>query len=94
LEPSCLAALAIRSDRAFDSWNTLGTVEKLQNDDGSWPASVGDDRKGCWVTALATVTLMAFRQEDERQRGTVQWLIQAKGREAKTGSGAGISNAR
>ena len=82
LEPACLAVLAIRNDRAFNSAGVLDGLEKVQNEDGSWTSFVGDDGNGCWVTAVATLTLMTFRQNNKHLHSAVRWLTQAKGREA------------
>ena len=81
LEPSCLAALvpelyadALRRVRDF--------LLHVQNPNGSWPAIVGDDPDGAWVTSLA---MMALRHHEPaipaRLRG-FRWLINCRGKES------------
>jgi hypothetical protein len=82
LEPTCLAILALRRRRTTDLELALRRVEKMQNRDGSWPAFVGDQPEGCWVTSLAVLTLMAVTGVSELVQLGVRWLIDAKGREA------------
>jgi hypothetical protein len=82
VEPTCLAALALRNDRGADLELALHAVENLQNKDGSWPAFNGDDSEGCWTTSLAVISLMAIGRETERLKSAIRWLIDAKGREA------------
>ena len=82
IEPTCLAILALRNDRRADLELALHAVENLQNKDGSWPAFTGDDPEGCWTTALAVLSLMAIGRETERLKSAIQWLLDARGREA------------
>ena len=52
-----------------------------QNQDGSWPAFVGD-RDGSWVTALAVLTLSINNGISPIVERAVHWLIEHNGREA------------
>ena len=58
------------------------TLETSQNQDGGWPAFVGTEPHGCWVTALGALTLLAMGRCGERVKTATHWLLQAKGREA------------
>src|SRR6266568_818205 len=59
LESGCLAALALglRSDGAHRVQDFL---LRVQNPNGSWPAFVGDDTDGGWVTSLALIALRDY----------------------------------
>jgi len=57
-------------------------LQGLQNEDGSWPAFTGDEAEGCWTTALAVLSLIAGRQATKSMELGIQWLIDARGREA------------
>jgi hypothetical protein len=54
----------------------------LQNPDGSWPAFAGDEREGCWVTALAAITLIATHLGTKNVESAIRWILCARGREA------------
>jgi hypothetical protein len=82
IEAACLAILALRNDPPADLKLALHAVEASQNQDGSWPAFIGDDAEGCWTTALAVLSLMAARRDTERLKSAIRWLLDAEGREA------------
>jgi hypothetical protein len=82
VEPTCLAILALRHQPSAHLERALDTIEKLQNQDGSWPAFIGDEPEGCWTTALAVLSLMAARHRTKRLASGIQWLLNARGREA------------
>ncbi len=82
VEPTCLAILALRHQPSAHLERALDTIENLQNKDGSWPAFIGDEPEGCWTTALAVLSLMAARHRTKRLAGGIQWLLNARGREA------------
>ena len=54
----------------------------LQNGDGSWPAFPGDEPEGCWTTALAVLSLVGTGQATKHLASGIQWLLDARGREA------------
>jgi len=54
----------------------------LQNADGSWSAFTGDEPEGCWTTALAVLSLMAAGHGTRQLTKGIQWLLDARGREA------------
>jgi len=83
VEPTCLGILALRQNRTPEVGLALYALGSLQNADGSWPAFVGDDRDGCWTTALGVLALMAAQRQTDRLHSAVHWLLTAKGREAK-----------
>ena len=72
----CVISPSAYLERALDN------IENLQNKDGSWPAFTGDEPEGCWTTALAVLSLMAARDEMKRLASGIQWLLDARGREA------------
>ncbi len=82
IEPACLGIMALRHDQTYDLEMSLHAIESLQNRDGSWPALVGDEPEGCWVTALVALTFMATGRRNRRLEEAVRWLLEAKGREA------------
>jgi len=82
VEPTCLAILALRHQPSAHLERALDTIENLQNKDGSWPAFIGDEPEGCWTTALAVLSLMAARHRTKGLARGIQWLLNARGREA------------
>ena len=82
VETICLAALALRKHGppAYDS--ALRVLLSLQLRDGSWPAFTGDDCGNCVATALAVCLLTSIRSTSSRWAAGVNWLLNAKGREA------------
>ncbi len=87
-EAICLAILALRHHQTTRPGLTLRTLMDLQKRDGSWPAFAGDEQTGCWVTALAAITLMIVGRETASIASAIHWLIDAKG-QRQTGFGAG-----
>jgi len=82
VEPTCLVILALRHQPSVYVERALDTLETLQNRDGSWPAFTGDEPEGCWTTALAVLSLIATRNGTKRLGRGIQWLLNARGREA------------
>ncbi|HWQ91797.1 MAG TPA: hypothetical protein VN673_09005, partial [Clostridia bacterium] len=82
VETTCLAILAIRRHGAFETSRAVRLLEDLQNPNGSWPGFAGDDKDGCWATALAAFTLMAARSDKKHLMPAIDWLLKARGREA------------
>jgi hypothetical protein len=81
-EPTCLAILALRRERTTELEGAVRNLVRSQHTDGSWPALAGDEQTGCWVTALAAITLMIVGRESAGLASAIRWLIQARGREA------------
>lgn len=81
-ESMCLVILALRRQKGPDLGRAIDSLQLLQNRDGSWPAFAGDEPMGCWVTALATITLMYIGCATAGLASAIQWLLNAKGREA------------
>ena len=82
VESTCFAILALRRQPSIELAQALQALQRLQNADGSWPAFIGDEPEGCWTTALAVISLMAARHETKRLGRGIQWLLDARGREA------------
>jgi len=82
VEPTCLVILALRHQPSVYVERALDTLETLQNRDGSWPAFTGDEPEGCWTTALAVLSLIATRHGTKWLGRGIQWLLNARGREA------------
>src|SRR5579864_4893497 len=81
LEPACLAALALglRSDGAHRVQDFL---LRVQNPNGSWPAFVGDDRDGAWVTSLALIALRDYAPGIPARLRGFHWLLKFAGKES------------
>ena len=81
-EATCLATLALSRRPSIALARAIRALQGLQNTNGSWPAFTGDEPEGCWVTALAVLSLMAARSGTNRLARGIQWLLNARGREA------------
>lgn len=82
VESMCLLILALRRTRGLRFDRTVERLQSLQNRDGSWPAFVGDESEGCWVTALAVLSLITIGWDTAHVQLAIRWLLFAKGREA------------
>ena len=82
VESTCFAILALHRQPGIELAQAIQALLGLQNSDGSWPAFTGDEPDGCWTTALAVLSLMAARYEMKRLASGIQWLLDARGREA------------
>src|ERR1017187_10035836 len=82
VESTCLAILALRQHPSIKLARATQALLGLQNADGSWPAFTGDEPEGCWTTALAVLSLMPVRRATKPLASGIQWLIDARGREA------------
>lgn len=82
VESTCLAILALRRHPSTKLMRATQALMALQNADGSWPAFTGDDPEECWTTALAVLSLMPVQQGRKPLASGIQWLIDARGREA------------
>ena len=82
VEPTCFVILALRHRSSAYVERAVDAVGNLQNKDGSWPAFTGDEPEGCWTTALAVLSLMAAGHATKRVASGIQWLLDARGREA------------
>lgn len=78
LEPTCLALMAMRTDRSANAHVLLNA----QRPDGSWGSCAsGDEASG--LTGLALITLNTLRESPAAAARAADWLLNAKGREAK-----------
>jgi hypothetical protein len=84
IEPTCLTLLALRRRRMSDLERALKRLATLQNRNGSWSTFIGDEPKGCWVTALAALALMETGAYAQLVASAIQWLLEARGREANS----------
>jgi hypothetical protein len=82
IEPVCFRTIALRRDAGHELEETLVFVEKLQANDGGWPAFVGDEQRSSWTTALAAFTLMITGRSSAQIERAVGCLLESKGREA------------
>jgi hypothetical protein len=82
VEQICLAALALRNHEPKGYDSALRMLLSLQLRDGSWPAFTGDDCGNCLATALAVCLMTSIRSTSSRWAAGVNWLLNAKGREA------------
>ena len=82
VESTCLAILALRQHRSIKLVRATQALLDLQNEDGSWPAFSGDEPEGCWTTALAVLSLMGTGQATKHLAPGVEWLLNARGRDA------------
>ena len=83
LEPTALSFLALGSefnhaacDRARQF--LLGS----QNPNGSWPAFLGDDKEGSWVTSLVLIALREIVEDTPARLKGFAWLSKSAGRES------------
>ena len=81
IETTCLALMALHDRQVTARDKAIDLLLRTQNADGSWPAFEGDDAEGCWVTALAIVTLRFLQSPSSRIDEALQWLLNNKGRE-------------
>jgi hypothetical protein len=82
VESTCLAILALSRQPSMELARAVSALQGLQNVDGSWSAFTGDDPEGCWTTALAVLSLMAAGPGRRQLTKGIQWLLDARGREA------------
>jgi len=81
IETTCLALMALHDRQVTARDKAIDLLLRTQNADGSWPAFEGDDPEGCWVTALAIVTLRFLQSPCSRIDEALQWLLNNRGRE-------------
>ena len=82
LEPTCLAALALRQQSLAFVEIARDFICRSQHQDGSWPAVAGASHEGCWVTALAVLTLIRAAGDSDCLSSAIDWLLRAHGRES------------
>jgi hypothetical protein len=68
-------------DRASSRSKAIDVLLGAQNQDGCWPAFVGDDPEGCWTTALALITLRFVESSTTAAQKGLRWLLNNKGQE-------------
>jgi squalene cyclase len=82
LEPTCLALLALRSDKGPVQERAIRFLLEAQNPNGSWPAFVGDDTQGCGLTGLALLALQCCRIRGQATERAIRWLLNLRGWES------------
>jgi len=82
LEPSCFSALALGLAPISHVERAQEFLLHTQNPNGSWPAFVGDDQEGAWVTALALMTLRDLPAAIPARLKGFEWLMNFAGRES------------
>ena len=80
VETTCYSLMALKDRHCPARDKAIEQLMRTQNPDGSWPAFEGDDRKGCWTTSLALITLRFLRLSADPSNG-FWWLLNNKGRE-------------
>src|SRR5262249_38074691 len=81
IETTCYALMALHGREQSLRDHAIDLLLRTQNPDGSWPAFDGDDREGCWTTALATIALRFVGLPSDILQKSIHWLIENKGRE-------------
>ena len=82
LEPTTLALLALRPDPGVTSRDAREFLSRTQNPNGSWPAFVGDDEEGAWVTSLVVLALQDSASHITARLRAARWLLASAGRES------------
>src|SRR5438093_3662800 len=81
VESTCYGLIALHDHHAPAREKAINLLLRTQNRDGSWPAFEGDDQEGCWVTALAVMTLRFVQSPTSPVEKALHWLLNNKGRE-------------
>lgn len=82
LEATALAALATKIGMRDAYPDAIDCLLRAQHRNGSWPAFVGDDRQGSWVTALVLLALGPSGETVRSHLSGIAWLLATAGREA------------
>ena len=82
LEAACLAALATGSQDSDAQQRAQDFLLHVQNPNGSWPALLGDDQDGAWVTSLAVIALRDVVTAIPARLSGIHWLMKCEGKEA------------
>ena len=79
VESTCYGLMALHDHNAPAREKVIDLLLRTQNRDGSWPAFEGDDHEGCWVTALAAMTLRFAQSPTSPIEKALHWLLNNKG---------------
>jgi len=82
IEPTCYSALALGSAPVGDIARAQDFLVRTQNPDGSWPAVLGDDQGGAYVTSLATIALRDVVSAIPARLRAIHWLLNCAGKES------------
>jgi hypothetical protein len=83
IETTCYGLMALRHDQEPARGKAIAVLSRTQNPDGTWPAFEGDDREGCWTTALALVALSFASVSLTRLDDSIGSIVNARGREGQ-----------
>jgi hypothetical protein len=83
IETTCYSLMAMRHDQEPARGKAIAVLLRTQNPDGTWPAFEGDDREGCWTTALVLITLRFLIVSPTRLDDALGWLLNIRGREGQ-----------
>src|ERR1051326_2835180 len=81
VETTCYALMALHNRRSAAHDNAIDFLMRVRNPDESWPAFEGDDREGCWTTAIALIALRFVNAPLTAFEKSLSWLLETKGRE-------------
>jgi hypothetical protein len=82
-ETTCYGVMALHHDQEPARGKAIAILSRTQNPDGTWPAFEGDDREGCWTTALVLITLRFLIDSPTRVDYSLRWLLNIRGREGQ-----------
>ena len=82
IEPTCYAMMALGSVPAGDIERAQDFLLRTQNPDGSWPAVLGDDQGGAYVTSLAAIALRDLVSAIPARLRAIHWLLNCAGKES------------
>jgi hypothetical protein len=82
VEPTALALLALPLNSTPERTAATAFLLRIQNQNGSWPALVGDDENGSGFTGLALYALRRCGVQEPGTARATRWLLRARGREA------------
>ena len=82
IEATCLAALALGLDDKDTRRRAQEFLLGEQNPNGSWPAFLGDDRDGAWLTSLGLIVLRDVPMATRATQAGIRWLAACQGKES------------
>lgn len=82
LEPTCLALLALCSDKGPPRERAVRFLLDKQNPNGSWPAFAGDNTEGCGLTGLTLYALQCCGITCSATERAMRWLLDLRGWES------------
>jgi len=83
IETTCYGLMALRHDQEPARGKAIAVLSRAQNPDGTWSAFEGDDREGCWTTALAFIALRFVTISPTRLDNSLGSILNMRGREGQ-----------